>query len=257
MRARLPRRLTYRDETTTVGHLAELRARIVISLVALCAAFAFTWALRATIMDWLARPLPPGYRPATFGVTEPFMTSFSISVRAATVLALPILFWQAWSFLAPALEETTQRVMSGLALLAVVLAFAGVAFGYFVVMPPAIRFLTNFDTSLYAIQIRARDYYNFASICLLATAVVFEVPVFVLGLTRLRVVSTARLRRNRRTGYVVMAVVAVVLPGVDPVTTVLEMIPLMCLFECSIWLSVLFDRRAALASMPAAKAAAR
>jgi len=118
-----------------------------------------------------------------------------------------------------------------------------VVFGRYVVMPAAIPFLTNYDSDLYNIQLRARDYISFASLCILATAIVFEVPVFMLGLTRLRIITTAKLRRNRRIGYAAMAGIAVALPGVDPITTTLEMIPLMILFESSIWLSVLFDRR--------------
>lgn len=241
---RLPRRLSHGEEATLVEHLDELRSRIVVSLIALCVAFAVTWAFHARIVHWLDRPLH-GRVPTTFSPAEPFMTSFTVSLYAAFLLALPILFWQAWAFLAPALEETSQRMISGLVAFAFAMALMGVAFGYFVVMPPAIHFLTNFDSSLYHIQIRAKDYYNFVSLCLLATALVFEVPMFVLGLTRLRILSTAKLRKNRRLGYAIMAVLAVVLPGVDPITTTLEMIPLMLLFESSIWLSLLFDRRSA------------
>lgn len=241
---RLPRRLSHGEEATLVEHLDELRSRIVVSLIALCVAFAVTWAFHARIVHWLDRPLH-GRVPTTFSPAEPFMTSFTVSLYAAFLLALPILFWQAWAFLAPALEETSQRMISGLVAFAFAMALMGVAFGYFVVMPPAIHFLTNFDSSLYHIQIRAKDYYNFVSLCLLATALVFEVPMFVLGLTRLRILSTAKLRKNRRLGYAIMAVLAVCLPGVDPITTTLEMIPLMLLFESSIWLSLLFDRRSA------------
>lgn len=241
---RLPRRLSHGEEATLVEHLDELRSRLVVSLIALCVAFAVTWAFHARIVHWLDRPLH-GRVPTTFSPAEPFMTSFTVSLYAAFLLALPILFWQAWAFLAPALEETSQRMISGLVAFAFAMALMGVAFGYFVVMPPAIHFLTNFDSSLYHIQIRAKDYYNFVSLCLLATALVFEVPMFVLGLTRLRILSTAKLRKNRRLGYAIMAVLAVCLPGVDPITTTLEMIPLMLLFESSIWLSLLFDRRSA------------
>ena len=248
---RLPRRLSHGEEATLVEHLDELRSRIVVSLLALAAAFAVTWAFHTRIIHWLNAPLD-GRTPVTFSVAEPFMTSFTVSLYAAFVLALPILFWQAWAFLAPALAEPSQRLIGGLVAFAAGLAGLGLAFGYFVVMPPAIHFLTHFDDHLYRIQIRAKDYYSFVSLCLLATTVVFEVPLFVLGLTRLRILSTAKLRRNRRIGYAIMAVLAVALPGVDPITTTLEMIPLMILFESSIWLSVLFDRRAARSSTRAA-----
>jgi sec-independent protein translocase protein TatC len=240
---RLPRRLSHGEEATLVEHLDELRSRIVISLLALCVAFAVTWAFHPRIIHWLNRPLPHGYKPTTFSVAEPFMTSFTVSLYAAFILALPIIFWQVWAFMAPALEDSSQKLISGLVVFAFVMACVGIVFGYYVVMPPAIHFLTTFDTSIYRVQIRAKDYYNFVSLCLLASALVFEVPMFILGLTRLRILTTERLRRNRRIGYATMAVIAVALPGVDPITTTLEMIPLMLLFESSIWLSLLFDRR--------------
>jgi sec-independent protein translocase protein TatC len=124
-----------------------------------------------------------------------------------------------------------------------VLFVAGLAFGYSVALPAALKFLTTYDDSLYTIQIRARDYVSFAVMVLVAVGVVFELPAFVVAFVRLGIVSSTTLRRNRRIGYVVVAALAVALPGVDPVTTTLELIPLLVLFEGSIWLSVLVERR--------------
>jgi len=242
---RLPRRLGHGEEASLVEHLDELRSRIVVCLVALVVAAAVAYAFRATIIHWLEEPLPAKHRDnlLTFSVAEPFVTSFMVAIYAGFLFALPIIFWQAWAFLAPAFSQAAQRMVSGLVGFAALLAALGIVFGRYVVMPAAIPFLTNYDSDLYNIQLRARDYISFASLCILATAIVFEVPVFMLGLTRLRIITTAKLRRNRRIGYAAMAGIAVALPGVDPITTTLEMIPLMILFESSIWLSVLFDRR--------------
>jgi sec-independent protein translocase protein TatC len=129
-------------------------------------------------------------------------------------------------------------------LLATVLLVAGVAFGYWVVLPQAVHFLTNFDDQYYNSQLRARDYYGFVMTVLLAVGLVFELPIFILALVRLDVLSTSTLRKNRRLGYFIVAVVAVLLPGVDPVTTTFEMVPLIALYEASIWLSVIVERRA-------------
>ena len=242
---RLPRRLGHGEEASLVEHLDELRARLVVSLVALVVGAAVAYAFRAHIINWLEQPLPPKHRGdlLTFSVAEPFVTSFMVAIYAGFLFALPVIFWQVWSFLAPAFSDTAQRMVTGLVGFAAILATGGVLFGRYVVMPAAIPFLTNYDSDLYNIQLRARDYISFASLCILATALVFEVPVFMLGLTRLKIISTAKLRKNRRIGYAAMAIVAVALPGVDPITTTLEMIPLMVLFESSIWLSLLFDRR--------------
>jgi sec-independent protein translocase protein TatC len=243
---RLPRRLRHGEEATLVEHLDELRSRIVVCLLAIAVTFGLAYAFRAQIIHWLEQPLPVERRKLiTLSPAEPFLTSFTVSFYAGLLGALPIIFWQAWAFFAPALEETSQRLVSGLVAFAAALAGIGVVFGRYVVLPAAMPFLTNYDSNLYDIQIRAKDYIGFASLALLATTVVFEVPIFVLGLTRLRIVTTERLRRNRRIGYATMAVIAVALPGVDPLTTTLEMIPLMVLFESSIWLSIFFDRRSA------------
>jgi sec-independent protein translocase protein TatC len=162
---------------------------------------------------------------------------------AGVALALPVILWQVWAFLSPAFGRGAQRSIAALVVLASGLLVAGVAFGYFVALPAAVGFLTNFDANLYDIQVRASTYYSFAILVLASVGVVFELPVFILGLVRLGVTSSARLRRNRRIGYVAMAALAVALPGVDPVTTAFEMVPLMVLFEGSIWLCVVLERR--------------
>jgi sec-independent protein translocase protein TatC len=240
----VPRRLRYGEEASLVDHLGELRGRLVVSLLAVAVGFSVAYAFHGHLIHWLNRPLPAGLKkPVTFGVAEPFITSFMVSLYAGFVLALPVVLHQVWSFFAPALQERTQRTVVGLSLFAGVLAAGGLLFGYFVALPAAVHFLTSYDTSLYTIQIRARDYYGFTTMVLLAVTVVFELPIVILGLVRVGVLTPQKLRRNRRVGYVLMAAIAVALPGVDPVTTTLEMIPLWILYESSIWMSVFFDKR--------------
>lgn len=243
---RLPRRLRHGEEATLVEHLDELRARIFVALGALMIGFAVAFVFHHRILDWLNGPLPPERRkPITLGVAEPFLTSFKVSLLVGLALALPVVLWQLWSFLAPAVEEHAERTVLTFVVFATVLLVAGIAFGYWVVLPAAVHFLTNFDESQYEIAIRARDYYGFVTTVLLAVGVVFELPIFLLALVRLDVISTSTLRRQRRLGYFIVAVIAVLLPGIDPVTTTLEMVPLIALYELSIWLAVLVERRAA------------
>ena len=128
-------------------------------------------------------------------------------------------------------------------LLASVLMVVGLVFGYFVTLPAAEHFLTNYDNQIYHVQIQARPFISFATQVMVAMGIVFELPLFVVGLTRMGIIKTDYLRKNRRLCYFVVACIGVALPGVDPVTTTIETLPLALLFEGSIWLSVLLDRR--------------
>jgi sec-independent protein translocase protein TatC len=238
----LPRRLAHGEEATLVEHLGELRTRIVFCLLALVVTFSIAYSFHGTLLNWLNRPLPKGYKPVTLYVTEPFLTSFWVSLWAGILLALPVILWQIWGFFAPAFQKHMQRVVVGFSIFSAVMLACGVAFGYFVVMKPAVHFLTNYDKTHYQIQIQAKSYYPFVMLVLVACAVVFELPLFILALARIGILPAEKLRRNRRLGYVIVAALAVALPGVDPVTTTLEMIPMMILFEGSIWMVVFFDR---------------
>ena len=221
---RLPRRLRHGEEATLVEHLDELRTRIFVCLGALLVGLIVGYVLHAHLIHWLNRPLPEGRlgRPITFGVAEPFLTSFKISLYDGKEQGLQIGVDNSFdnTLYVRKLGDSTIRIIDGFA-------------------------KSNYDKTLYDIKLRARDYYSFATMVMLAMAVVFELPIFVLALVRLGILSTRRLRRERRLGYFVVACVAVALPGIDPVTTVIEGIPLIILYEGSIWLAVLVERRAA------------
>ena len=239
---RLPRRLRFGDQVTLTDHLDELRSRLIVSLVAVALAFGFAYGFRGSILDALNKPLE-GLKPVTLSPVEPFMTSFTVSLYAALAVALPVILYQLWAFMAPAFEEKDQRVISRLVIFAAILFIGGVLFSYFVVMPAATPFLLNFDAAQYNIQVRARDYYSFVAITSLAVGILFELPVVILALTRMGILTSAKLRKNRRIGIVICFAVAVALPGIDPITTTLQAVPLLILFESSIWLSAFFEKR--------------
>ena len=239
----LPRRLGHEEEASLVEHLTELRHRLFICIGSIVPAFALTYAFHDHLIERLKDLLPPGTPLVTFGVTEPFLTSLKVSFYAAIALVLPIILWQVWSFLAPAVGEDTQRVLGVFVVLATALFAAGVAFCYVIVLPKALTFLVDYDSNLYTTQIRASYYLSFVALTLLAFGIAFEMPIFVLALVRLGVLSSARLRSNRRVGYVLMLAFAILLPTVDPVSLALEVAPLLVLYELSIWVSVLMERR--------------
>jgi sec-independent protein translocase protein TatC len=249
------RRLAREDEATLVEHLEELRQRIMVTVAAVAVASAAVFVFHDRVLDWLARPLPPAHRHVTaLGVAEPFSVSLAVSVYAGLLLAVPVILWQTWSFLAPALDAAAERRILGLAAFGLVLAGAGLAFGYGILLPRAVHWLTNYDTTHFRLLIRASSYYSFVTSVLLGVVAVFETPLAVLALVNLGVLTSAGLRRNRRRGYFFVAVAALALPGPDPVTTMLELLPMWALFEGSIWLAVLAERRAAKLSVAGAPA---
>ena len=245
IRRLFPRRLGHGEEATLVEHLGELRTRILIALFAIVPAFIVAFAFHERLIRLLTDLLPDGKEDqlVTLGVTEPFITSVKVSFYAAIAIVLPVLIYQAWAFLAPAVDARTQRIISGFVVVATLLFAVGLLFAYFVVLPAALDFLVNYDDELYNEQIRASYFLSFVSVMLLAIGLAFEMPIFILGLVRLGVLNSSRLRRNRRIAIVLMFVIAILLPTVDPVSLALEVTPLLVLFELSIWLSVLMERR--------------
>jgi sec-independent protein translocase protein TatC len=249
------RPVSHEDQLTLVQHLDELRWRIIVSLAAFALAFALCFWQNHLLFDLLNNPLPGHRRPVTLGVAEPFFTTVTVSAYAAIVLALPVVLYQVYAFVLPAFEPSERRVLLPLLLMVPVLLAAGVVFGYFVVLPAALKFLLNFNQSQFNIQIRAREYYSFAALTLVALGILFQIPVAVVGATRLGLVTPRRLRQLRRHAIVAIAVIAMLLPGTDPVTMLLSMAPLVLLYELSILLASLLGRpaRRTLSTEPAAE----
>ena len=243
-RPRLPRRLDHGEEASLVEHLDELRQRLFFMLGAVAVGWVVCFVLHRRIIHYLDITLPKQHRHlTTLTVGGPFMTSIWVALYGGFLLALPIILWQIWAFFLPAFDRAHAALLRWFVALASVLMVVGLVFGYFVTLPAAEHFLTNYDNQIYNVQIQARPFISFATQVMVAMGIVFELPLFVVGLTRLGILKTSYLRKNRRLCYFVVACIGVALPGVDPVTTTIETLPLALLFEGSIWLSVLLDRR--------------
>jgi sec-independent protein translocase protein TatC len=303
------RPIGHEDRLTVVGHLDELRMRLIVSLVALAVAFGICFSQNQRLLHLIDAPLahqtqqqvraghgplgatytvaqasrdvaielravvatlsaqhhlvtltridanlgrdiarlsapPTGDKPVTLGIGEPFTTTVTVSLICALILSLPVWAAQAYAFLMPALPREQRRRVRPLALAVPGLFAAGVAFGYFVVLPAAVHFLENFNSSEFNVLVQANQYYDFASTGLLAMGLVFQVPVVILAITRAGLITPSRLRRNRRYALAVCAVVACAMPG-DAITMLLETAPLYLLFELGVLLAALGERRAA------------
>jgi sec-independent protein translocase protein TatC len=318
--SRVNRSLEYGERLSTVGHLEELRSRIILVLIVVADAFGACFWQNERILRLIDAPLarqtqqqvrdghgplgatyrvqqttrdvayqlrtvvgvldggrqrpadrrtlrqvqhslagdlhelaapPQGGRPVTLGIGEPFTTTVTVTLVFALILSLPILLVQAYAFLMPALQFQQRRRMRPLIAAVPALLITGVAFGYFIVLPAAIRFFQNFDSAQFNVLVQASQYYKFAATTLLAMGLLFEVPVAILAVTRagLILITPRQLRRNRRYAIGLCVLVAAALPG-DPITMLLETVPLYLLFELSVLVATVWERQSRTRATP-------
>jgi len=242
-RPRRVRAVSHEDQLSLVEHLDELRHRLVVCLVIFAVALALAFWQNHLLLEIASNPLPSGHKKLiTFGVTEPFTTTLTVSAYGAAILAAPFILWQLYAYILPAFSPAEKSVILPILLLFPVLFIAGVAFSYFAVMPAAVNFLLNFNDEQFNVQVRASDYYSFFSMTMLAGGLIFQLPMAILAVTRLGIVKVEQITKNRRYAYLAIAVVAAALPGVDPISMLIEMVPLLVLFELSILLARWFGR---------------
>jgi sec-independent protein translocase protein TatC len=249
----MPRRIKpigHEEQLPVVDHLDELRSRLIVTAAAFLVAFGLTTWQSDLVLEILNAPLPGGLEPITLGPSEPFIVTLKSAGYAAVLLVLPILLYEAYAFVVPAFRPQERRVVAPLIAMVPILFIGGVVFCYLVVLTPALDFLLSFNASEFNTQLRASDYYDFATMTMIAMGLIFQVPVGILALTRLGVVNVDQLRRNRRYAVLAIAVTAALLPTLDPVTLVFEMAPLLVLYELSIQLARLFAPRVESDSIP-------
>jgi sec-independent protein translocase protein TatC len=233
------RKISHDERVDLTGHLDELRTRVLVSVAAFGVALGLCFWQNHLILSVVNVPLG-GKELLTLSPTEPFTTTLTLSMYAGLLLALPVVLYQAYAFVLPAFSGSERRVALPLMLMVPVLFVAGAAFAYFIVVPAALQFLLHFNSDQFQTQLRAKEYYSFLSLTMIGCGLVFQVPVGVLAVTRLGLIDAAGLRAKRRYAWLGCAVVAAALPGVDPITMLIEMVPLVGLFEISIVLAAVF-----------------
>jgi sec-independent protein translocase protein TatC len=219
---------------TLIEHLNELRSRLFKVAIAFVAAAIVAWFFRVQIYDWLLEP--SGLEDLKFtSITTPIITDVKLTLYAAFLLVLPVLIYQAWAFVAPAVGAAGRVFTYTLIALSSLLFLAGVAFGYYVVLPVGMEFLLNYGTDRYEQIITADSYLKFVTRFLLAFGIVFELPAASYVGAKLGLVNAPLLRRYRRHAIVVNAVIAAALtPGQDPFSMILMAIPMVLMYELSI-----------------------
>ncbi|MFZ0973445.1 MAG: twin-arginine translocase subunit TatC [Solirubrobacteraceae bacterium] len=186
---------------------------------------------------------PQGNRPVTLGIGEPFTSTVTVTFIFALILSLPVLLLQAYGFFMPAFEPEQRRRMLPVTLAIPILFAAGVAFGYEVVLPASLHFFQNFNSDQFNVLVQASQYYKYAATILLAMGLIFQVPVAIVAVTRAGLITPRQLRKNRRYALLACGLVAAVLPG-DAITMLLETLPLYLLFEFSVLVATIAERRA-------------
>jgi sec-independent protein translocase protein TatC len=238
------RPIAHDDRLSVVDHLDELRHRLIISLVAFCVAWALTTWQNHLVLEIVNAPLPDGKEPITLGPTEAFTTTLMNAAYFALIISAPVILYELYAFVLPAFSPTERRVATPLLILVPVLFITGVVFCYFVVLTPALHFLLNFNSSEFNTQVRAKDYYSFVSLLMVTMGLGFQIPIGILAACKLGITSAEKLRRNRRYAFVVILVLAALLPTLDPVSLMLETIPFYFLYELSIILASRWGRPA-------------
>jgi sec-independent protein translocase protein TatC len=236
------------ERMTVIEHLDELRRRILVALAALLIAIVIAFVEYHRIFQIIKRPLQAtGVKElVTFSPSEPFMTVLKVSVYAGMMLALPVILYEFWAFMMPALYERERKAVIPYVLLTTGLFIGGVVFCYYLVLPVGLHWLIGFGGDIFNQQLRAGEYVGFVTLFLLAFGVTFELPIVLLILDSIGVVNHRMLKRYRRYAIVIIAVVAMVLtPSQDPVSMILMMAPLLLLYEFSLVMTRLAERRRA------------
>jgi sec-independent protein translocase protein TatC len=238
-----PRRARPDDRLSVVEHLDELRRRAIISVLALIVAFAGMYAMHEQLIEVLTWPLPRDTQQLiTLSPTEPFFTTLKISFWAAVLIALPVWLYQVYAFVIPAIANQSRKVMIAVVTGVAGLFGVGVAFGYGVVLPVALEFLIGFGGDTFNTQLRAGEYFGFVTTMLLASGLLFEVPAAMTALARMGVASAALYRKQWRLALVGIAAIAAVLPGGDPMSMLLLMVPQFGLYGLGIVLAARFGQ---------------
>ena len=242
MGVRRIRPISHEDRLSVVDHLDELRSRLIVCAVAFVVAWGLTAWQNHLVLEIVNAPLPDNIEPITLGPAEAFYSTLTNSAYVALLISLPVILYQLYAFLLPAFSPSEKRVAVPLLLLIPVLFITGVVFCYFIVLTPAMQFLLNFNADEFNTQVRARDYYSFVTLLMLAMGLGFQIPVGVLVACKLRITTPEQLRSGRRYAIVAIVVLASLLPTLDPLTLILESIPLYALYELSIVMAAAWGR---------------
>ena len=233
-------------EDSFISHLVELRNRVMKASGAIVVVFLCLMPWAGKIYDWMAMPmmvaLPPGSHMIATGVITPFLIPVKVTLLVAFLIALPVVLYQAWAFIAPGLYAHEKRLIAPLVVSSSLLFVAGVAFCYFLVFGVVFKFVNNFAPQSVAVAPDIESYFSFVMTMFIAFGVTFEVPIIVIVLVRMGLVSVEKLRAIRPYVVVGAFVIAAVVTPPDVMSQLLLAIPLCILYEIGLLIAPLFSK---------------
>jgi len=227
------------EELPITEHVEELRERLIKSAIAVVVGFFIAWPFKKEILLFLERPLPDNLKGKLIFLSPPeaFFTALKVSFFAGLLIALPFVLYQLWKFVEPGLYEHEKKFILPFIFFSVFFFFLGAAFAYYVILPFGLRFLLGFMGDLLTPQITIGSYISFVIQMILAFGLVFLLPVVVWLLSKLGVINYRTLEKNRKFAILSIFVVAAVLTPPDAFSQVMMALPLMALYELSIWIA--------------------
>jgi len=230
-------------------HLEELRKRLIVSLVAIFVGFLAAWAFAPRIFDFLAVPirrvLPPGQNLSYTTLTEPFLMYFRVALLAGTLLSAPIVIWQVWLFISPALYRREKKYVVPFVTFGALFFFSGCAFAYYEAFPLVVGFLVKVGEPFQAV-ITINEYLSLATKLILGLGICFEMPILIFFLARLGIVSEIwLLKKFKYAVLVIFIIAAIITPTPDVATQCVFALPMIGLYLLGILIAYIFRRRAA------------
>ncbi len=234
--------------TPLSGHLLELRKRLVRSVIAVVIAFVFTYGYSESLYELLLRPvlpaLPDGQKFMAFsGLIEPFFVYLKVGLLGALVLASPVVIYQVWSFVAPALYDKERRLFMPVFGLSVLLFIIGVCFAYFVVFPVAFKYLLGYSGVALKPYLSMSLYFGFAAKLLIAFGMAFQLPLVIMVLSMVGLVTAKKMAGYWRYALICSVIVAALLTPPDIFSQILMGVPLMVLYWLGVLLAWIFGKK--------------
>ena len=238
------------DKMPFTQHLEELRKRLIVCAVAIAVGFLIAYAFKEKIFEILMRPwieaMPKGHEAKLIYTAphEAFFTYLKVSFIGGLGLAVPVVVFQFWRFIAPGLYETERKYLIPVVFFSSVFFLGGALFGYFLVFPVGFQFFASFASDYITPMVSTKEFLTFSFRLLLAFGFVFELPIFAFFLARLGLINAEFLRRQRKFAIVAIFIVAAMLtPGPDVFSQLLMAGPLMILYEMSVWIVHFFGKK--------------